>query len=338
MSTALFEEACEIAKRHHGGLKPFFRAEGPRRTAGSRLVAETVAPAGRIVGPDTADHDLRFLVTGAAVVTQAVGGGKPQSVRNVNAPVSLGASAFALGSGRTASVVAMRPCQVLRLSRAGLKDIARDSPTIAVGLLRWAALDVIDWLRESRQGNDAWSLRQNLPPDQERAFESVRPKRTMLDIDAQTQAAVMDSLAELKGLEGASLLPLAEALGTHVHLALVKSGEPVLSHDERDGALYLLLDGQASVRGRTGRVLGRFRGGGEAHEVLLGEVAWLAQGGRDGTVTADTDCILLVVPREATEWMLVKHGPLAVAMHLAVLQTLCRRIHEVDQLREEQAP
>ncbi|MEZ4317640.1 MAG: cyclic nucleotide-binding domain-containing protein [Myxococcota bacterium] len=332
-----FTRACEAARKHHAGLKPFFVPGDVLRNAGSRLTVDSVPMAHRIVSPEDDDADLRFLFEGAAVVTLPVSGSRPESVRNLAAPVSLGASTFALGEPRSASVVAMRPSQVLRLSPQGLKDIARDSPTVATGLLRWAALDVIDWLRESRLGNDAWSLRNQVGGDAERAFEYEESRRDALEIDAGTQAAVIDSLAEVRALEGVSLMPLAEALGTHVHLALVKAGEPVLAHNERDGALYLLLDGSASVKGRSGQTLARFRAGGDAHEVLLGEVAFLAQGGRDGTVTADTDCVLLVLPRTSVTWMLVKHGALAVALHHALLRTLCWRMREIDANRQQLA-
>ncbi|MCA9488849.1 MAG: cyclic nucleotide-binding domain-containing protein [Myxococcales bacterium] len=334
MSAELLTQAAEEARRHHAGLKPFLQPGEPLRRAGRHVSEESTSPARPIVGPTSTDRDLRFLVSGKAVVTRAYGEEKPQSVRNLAAPTSFGASTFALGIDRSASVVAMTPCTTLRLSPRGLKELARDSPTIAVGLLRWASLDLVDWLRASRMGTDVWSARNAPRGDTERAFRATEPGRTPLEIDGSSHGAVMDALAELPFLDGASMLPLADALGHHVHLAMVPRGEAAVAHEERDGSLYVLLDGEAEVIGRTGTLLGRFRSGGPAHEVLIGEVAFLAQGGRNGTVTARTDCLLLEIPRTSVGWMTTRHGALAVALHMALLRTLCWRLRETDETRD----
>lgn len=335
MSTDLVQDTAEAARRHHAGLKPFLMRGDTLRRAARHLRTQRVGAAQTLAGPDDDDHDLCFLAEGGVVVTQQIGDEKPESIRTLAPPVSFGSVAFALQQRRTARVVAMRPTTVLRMSPKALASIARDSPTVAVGLLRWACLDVIDWLRSSRLGNDAWSKRHAVRADATRTFASDAHGREGLFVDGGTQDAVMEILAEVPFLDGASLLPLAAALGDQVHLAVVSKDDPIVAHQDRDGSLFLLLEGRASVVGRNGDVLAAFRAGGAAHEALLGEVAFLAQGGRSGTVVAETECVLLEIPRTSVGWMLTKHGALAVALHKALLCTLCWRMGELDQRRED---
>lgn len=223
------------------------------------------------------------------------------------------------------------------MSAEAFERIGSDAPGVAVALLHQAAMDQVDWLRETRSGADAWSRRHRVRGHTERAFEPAPLVREHLAIDPGVQADAIDALRGVSFLEGVSLAPFARALGEHVHLAVVPAGGAVVGHDERGGSLFLLLDGRARVTGRTGRVLGEFRSGGSAQEVLIGEVAFMTQLGRDGTVTADTDCVLLEVPRAAVPWMVAQHAELAVRLHLALLRTLCWRLLEADEERRRTA-
>lgn len=158
-----------------------------------------------------------------------------------------------------------------------------------------------------------------------------------MPVDPDVQNGAIEALRQVSFLEGVSLLPFAVALGDQVHLSVVPPGGAVISHDERGGALFVLLEGRARVVGRTGRVLGTFRAGGPVQEAIIGEVSFLTQLGRDGTVTADTDCVLLEIPRAAIPWLITKHPELAVRLHLALLRTLCWRMIEADAERERLA-
>lgn len=332
-----FAEVCATARRTYSGLKAFFASEVACAAAAKHLVEEPVATGGLIVGPATQDRDLRFVARGAAIVTVTVGDAKPESVRTVEAPVSLGAAPFALGTARGASVVAWKPCSVLRLSPAAFRTIGQEAPSVAVGLLHWAAMDLVDWLRDTRSGTDTWSRRHDVRGHEERVFEPEEPGRERLQVDADVQAAAVDALQQVTCMKGVSLLPFAQVLGQEVHLHVVERGGALVSHDERDGSLYLLLEGTARVMGRSGRPLATFRAGGPVQEAFLGEVSFFTQLGRDGTVTAETDCLLLEIPRRAIPWMITKHPELAVRLHLALLKVLCWRLIEADEERERLA-
>jgi CRP-like cAMP-binding protein len=335
MATDPFLEAVQAVRRHHAGLKPFLLPGETLKRAARNLRRQDAPMASTVAGPDDQDHDLCFLTAGSAVVTQEVDGERPESIRTLAPPTSFGTVGFALRTRRTARVVAMRPSTVFRASPAAFDRIARDSPTVAVGLLRWACLDVVDWLRSSRGGSDTWSRRHAVRADSDRRFTSEPHGREGIPVDGGTQDAVYEILADLPALPGARLRPLAEVLGDKVHLVTVDAGDAILAHRDRDGSLYLLLEGRAAVTSSDGQVLARFRAGGGPEDVLIGEIAFLAQGERSGTVVAETSSVLLEIPRASVGWMLTKHGDLAVALHLALLKTLCRRMTEVDARRTD---
>ena len=337
MSGDAFLEACEAVRRHHGGLKPFLSNATALRAASSHVRKARIMPGKVVVGPNTDGRDLVFLASGVAVVTVRVGDEKPQSVRTVRGPVSIGAGTFALGTSRSATVLATTACTAVHMTPKEFRTVATASPTVAVGLLRWAALDLVDWLRESRSGMDMWSRLHGQKAHKERVFFSQRPGRETIEVDPGVRDAAVDGLVKMRCFQGASLHPLAQDLGEEVHLVVVPKGKPIVAHDERDGALYLLLEGSAAVRGASGRHLAEFKAGGGAQEVIIGEVAFLAQGGRDGTVTALEDCVLLQIPRSAILWMLKTHPELAVKLHHALLRTFCWRLIEADEERQRLA-
>lgn len=331
----LFREACAAVRKHHPVLKPFLLvAEDQRRAA--RYMSHVTLPPGRaVVGPGEEDRDLRILVSGSAVSVAHVLGAPPETLRDIRAPATFHINPFALGQARRTTVLSTSSVTVLRIDPRSFRRLQSDVPTIAVALLRWAAMDLVDWIREHHMGTDAWSRRYGRRGSDQHVFDRVSAVREVIEPGISTRDLAVEGLRRVRCFQGQSLHPLADGLGTHVHLVTVPEGEPIVAHGELDGHVYLLLEGEAAMFGAAGHELARFRSEGGAQEVVIGEIAFLAQGERVGTVTALTDCLLLQIPRKAVVWMLTQHPALAVRLHKALLRTLCWRMIEADDERQE---
>ncbi|MEZ4323236.1 MAG: cyclic nucleotide-binding domain-containing protein [Myxococcota bacterium] len=331
----IFEDTCAAARRHHPQLKPFLTDGESMRRAAASMSHDALPPGRTIVDPHTEDRDLRLMASGSAVNVLQAPGRVPETVRDLKPPGAFHTNTFALGQARRTAILTTASSTVLRISPRGFRKISMDTPMIAVALLRWAAMDLVDGIREHRSGSNAWAIRYGWRGSPEHVFETASAGRQPVELDPGTRDAAAEGLRSVRCFQSVSLHPLANGLGTHVHLVTVPEGEPIVAHGELDGHVYLLLEGEAEMFGASGYSLARFRGGGGAQEVIIGEVSFLAQGGRVGTVTATTDCLLLQIPRDAVLWMLRHHPVLAVTLHKALLRTLCWRMLEADDEREQ---
>ena len=329
----LFLDAVDQAKARHPQLRLWLASARANSKAAQHLRIEEWDRGAAIAHPGTEEHTLRFLVRGQAVVGARDDEGRTTPVRTLDSPCTFGGAGFALGRSRTAGLVALTPATTLALSRKDFRALGQSNPTLAVALLRWVALDMIGWLRESRAGKDSLGL-QRSAENPERNFQATASAREPVPPDSEAWDLGVGTMEWLRCFQGATPAPLVEALGASCHLLSVRQGGHILAHGETDHALYVLLDGEASVYGASGRVLARFVAGGASHEVLMGEVGFLDQSPRDGTVTADLDCLVLQLPARGVGWVLAHHPDLAVRIHLALVRTFCWRLIEADAERQ----
>jgi CRP-like cAMP-binding protein len=119
---------------------------------------------------------------------------------------------------------------------------------------------------------------------------------------------------------------LAEAAATLAELE-VKAGETILAKDERNSAMYLIVEGQVSLQnGDHNRAT---LGEGE----VFGELALLNPAPQSNPITALTDARLLRLDQAPLFELLEDHPPLA----WAIIQRLAQRLQRAGQGPAEQA-
>lgn len=318
-------------------LRPWFGDREGLIAASESLDGYTYDPADVVLLAGASERHAVVLAHGAVEVVQAKPDGSDATVRLARAPVTLGAMGFAIGLPRAHTVRALSSGIGLHLSRPALATIGERSPEVAIGLLRWLALDLASWLRETRGRLDPWSRTHGMiGPD--RTFPMMPPGRVDLQPGEPGHADALTRLSAIRCLQGHSARRLLPGLGHQVRLVRVAAGAAVVSDGDDDRSLLILLDGRASVRNTAGDVLARFDAGSEfASAALIGEIAFLCGGRRDGTVVAETDAILLELPDHAAPWVARADPDLAFRIHVAVLRAIGWRLREQDVDRERTA-
>ena len=171
----------------------------------------------------------------------------------------------------------------------------------------------------------------------DRTFKQLPPGRHPLETgEARTRA--LDQIKALTCFQGGNAASLIGGLGSYVNVVAVDAGAGIVSDGDVDRSLLVMLEGTASVRNDDDEVIAQFDA--EASipaDKLIGELGFLTDTGRDGTVIADTDCVLLEIPASAAFWIAQNDPDLAFRIHVAVLQTVCWRLHEQDVDRERTA-
>ena len=285
---------------------------------------------------DALERHALVLAKGRVEVLRTDDDGEEEAIREANAPTTLGAFGFAIGRRRTVTVRALTPTVALTLTRQSLRRVAERSPEVAVGLLRWMALDLVDWLQQTRGRRDAWSQHHGMA-GAGRTFRQLPPGRHPLETGA-ARAAAIEKIKALTCFQGGNAASLIGGLGTYVNAVAVDAGAGIVSNGDVDRSLLVLLEGKASVRNSDDVVVAEFSADANiAADKLIGELSFLTDTGRDGTVVADTDCVLLEIPSSAAFWIAKNDPDLAFRLHVAVLQTVCWRLHEQDMDRERTA-
>lgn len=292
-------------------------------------------PGERLIRQGATEREALFVVRGHVEVVQRLVDGFESSIRRADAPISLGATAFSTGLPRADSVRALSAGLGLSLSRGSLSAIARRNPEVGIGLLRWLALDQSAWLRDTRCRRDVWSLEHGMA-GVTRTFAT--PPTDRFELQGRAAVVAAGYLPTIRCLQGASPGSLAPWIGEVVRLVGVPRGGCVTSHGAHDRSLMLLLHGGATVRTVDDEVLARFKGHARSPAgALIGELGFLCGTPRDGTVIAETDCVLLEIPHQSSQALVAIDAYLAFRIHLAVLQTLGCRLREQDADRARTA-
>ena len=118
------------------------------------------------------DRALLLLLEGRGVALMrpvSVGGevGDLQRVGRVAAPGVTGEIGFALGSPRTATVVASTRVRALVLRDVGFVRCVEENPMLAVGLLRWAAESSMLKTMNARWFSESYSVGSRLDADEQ---------------------------------------------------------------------------------------------------------------------------------------------------------------------------
>jgi CRP-like cAMP-binding protein len=184
-------------------------------------------------------------------------------------------------------------------------------------------MDVVRRTTQSQAGND-----------EDRRFVQAFPRRKALP-DGVAREAASARLVKLRGFPAGTFEPLLPAIGEHIQIVQVAEGDAVFSHKDPERSLLLILSGSASARTIKGRVLGRFTAGASAfEESMLGELGFLADVPRDGTVFADSTATFLEISTDALPWLAQAHPDITFKLHVALLRTVCGRILEADGERK----
>lgn len=328
--------AVDTATARRPELAPWFEDRDTLVAVTDLLIGYAYAPGDAITEKGTFERSALVLARGRASVLRTRVDGEEETIREVVAPTTLGAVGFAIGRPRSATVRAAVPSIGLELTRGRLFQIAERSPFVAIGLLRWMALDLVDWLQQTRGRRDAWSLERGMA-GVDRTFAHLHPARRPVPPGAHHQDAA-ERVKALACFGGGSAAGLTAGLGEHVHAVEVDAGGGIVSDGDVDRSLLVLLEGRASVRNADGQAIAEFTAASShSADVLIGELSFLTDTGRDGTVIADTDCTLLEIRPGAAPWITRTEPALSVRLHCAVLATVCSRIGEQDVDRDRTA-
>ncbi len=321
-------------KRRDPGLGGWFKDRAALLAVAELLEWQDFEPGATLVTQGDRDREAWLVTDGAVEFIRRETADHTATIREAKAPSAFGAFGFAIGTPRSATVRATTATTAARLTRQRLAEISDKRPDVAIGLVRWLALDIIGWLQRTRSGTDTWS-RVNATESKERRFAKSFPARRPLVADSTEFNDALLKIGQVRCFQPATLNPLTTGLGEHLGLVEVSAGDAIVSDGDDDPPVLILLNGDASVLSDGGRVLGRFTGGAASSEdVVIGELGFLAGTSRDGTVTATSTCTLLEVPISAMPWLASEHPTIAFQLHVALLRTVCGRLEEADDERK----
>jgi SulP family sulfate permease len=115
----------------------------------------SVAEGTVLLHQDEPPGDVYVLAEGRLAVETRTPEGKRIRVRTLRPGVVVGEITLYTGAPRTADVVALTPCVVLRCSREQIARLEVDDPDVAAGLHRWLAGTLADRLSDTMRAFDA---------------------------------------------------------------------------------------------------------------------------------------------------------------------------------------
>lgn len=296
------------------------------------LTATRHAPGTVLFEEGAEGTDALVLVEGAVTVSRTGADGTLQEIRTVAAPSTVGGVELALGVPRATRITVARMASVISFTRPGLRKIAHTHPPLAVALLRALAADLLEAAQQSRLQQDTWSRDRDLPDNPDRTFTPARSARASVPAPTPRARAALSRLPCLDGASGAALLA---GIGSHLRMSTIAEGACMVADGSDGDELLVLLEGEASISSASGRELGRFRGGSaDASEVFIGELGFLREAPRSGTVLAETRCTVLEIPARAVPWLVDTDPILALRLHVALVRTAALRLLETDQDRD----
>ena len=140
----------------------------------------------------------------------------------------------------------------------------------------------------------------------------------------------------LAGLDIAAGLDPAQiaTLATHLVEKRYTHDEVIFGEGDRGDALFVLIEGEVSVRTRLDHEAGSLRLSSFSPGVVFGEMALLEGAPRSATVVADRDAICLALSVEAYERLGREHPALALRLALNLGRQLAQRLRRANgQLR-----
>jgi CRP-like cAMP-binding protein len=106
-------------------------------------------------------------------------------------------------------------------------------------------------------------------------------------------------------------------------------GETLVSPDDREYSLLLLLSGECEVLGVMDTDLNVLQPG-----MLLGEVAFVDRGARSARVVAKTPCVVAIFPGDMLENLRRENPELAARFTLNLAKILCRKLRQASRMIE----
>ncbi len=315
--------AVASAIAQDSGLGGWLGQRASLEAAAEVLEPVSFAPGETLVEQGAGDRDAWIVTEGTVAFEVQEGHGDVHSLHTAAAPSAFGTRAFAVGRTHNLTARAKTPVVAFGLTRRSLQNVAAVAPLVATGLVRWLAADVVHRIVQSRAGNN-----------EERRFVLAFPRRKTLP-QGQAMEAASALLLTLRGFPAGTFEPLVPGIGEHIQIVQVAEGDAVVSHGDKERSLLLLLSGTSSSRTTKGRVLGRFTAGAAvSDEVMLGELGFLADVPRDGTVFADSAATFLEISTDALPWLAQTLPDLTFQLHVALLRTVCGRIEQADDARK----